>query len=103
MGQDSLPALAAYHADRAAERERHPLAAQLALQGPGHRAVIDVSGVRRVQRGAAPALRLDVGDLARLHPAQPGDAVGLAARLELRQPRQLIITYGDDQLHWLRW
>src|SRR5258708_35513729 len=71
MGQDGLPALAAHFSDRAAERERHSHPAQLTLQGPGHRAVIDDSGGRRVQPGAAPALRLVIGDLDRLFPAHP--------------------------------
>ena len=52
----------------------------------------------RMQRRPAPALRFDVSDLATPHPAQPRDAVGMAARFKLREPRQLIITHGDDQL-----
>src|SRR6202034_2526744 len=92
-----LPVLTTHCADRAAEREGHALAAQLEFHRAGHRTVVDDSGGRRVQRGASPAFGLDIGDLASRYPAQSWDAVGMAARLKLRESWQLIIAQGDNQ------
>ncbi len=84
--------------DLASQRELDALAAQLSLDGPGHRGEVHDARGRRMQRRQTSALRLDLGDLGRAHPAQPGNAVRAGAGFEVRQSRQLILPHRYDQL-----
>ena len=51
-----------------------------------------------MQRRHAAGVRLDLGDLAAVDPAQPGDLVLATPPLELVESRQLGLVGGDDQL-----
>ena len=84
--------------DAAVHDDRHLAALELARQRPRHLGEVDDAGVRRVQRRHAAAVRLDLAQLRRRQPPQPGHLVLAPAPLELVQAPQLAVVARDDQL-----
>ena len=59
---------------------------------------VDDPGLGRVERRHAAGVRLDLGDLAAVNPAQARDLVLATPALQLVESRQLGLVRGDDQL-----
>ena len=63
-----------------------------------HRRIVDDPFFRNLQRRDAAAVRFDLAQFRRVQPAQPGEAVGMSARFELVEARDLVVARRDDDL-----
>ena len=94
----SIPAPSASRALTSRPVSIVPPAAHVRGKRRGDGPEVDHPGGRRVKGGDPARVRLDLGDLLGPDAAQPGDAVGRAAALELFEGAQFRVVRGDDQL-----
>ena len=96
--EDGAPVAALDARHRAAQADLSAPGGDVGGQRPGDGGEVDDAGGRRVQRGDAAHVGLDLGQRVRAEAPQAGHAVGAGAAFERVQPAQLVGADGDDDL-----